>query len=215
MNRYVSNKRLTAWICTIMTVTLLTACSMNGNEEAPPAANKPIATKSPVLTPEQIAQDILNQLKNKDMEKLAAFVHPEKGVRLSPYAYVDVKKDRILKPHQLKTIQNDNTIHEWGTYDGSGEPIQLKFSEYYAKFVFDVDFTTYNQTATNKRIGEGTTKSNIEEVYPQPNHVFVEYYISGIDPKYEGMDWKSLRLVFERVNEKLLLVGIIHDQWTI
>jgi UDP-N-acetyl-2-amino-2-deoxyglucuronate dehydrogenase len=31
----------------------------------------------------------------------------------------------------------------------------------------------------------------------------------------EGMDWRSLRLVFEKKNDIWYLVGIIHDQWTI
>jgi hypothetical protein len=38
---------------------------------------------------------------------------------------------------------------------------------------------------------------------------------SGFDPEYEGMDWRSLRLVFEKKNDIWYLVGIIHDQWTI
>jgi (p)ppGpp synthase/HD superfamily hydrolase len=29
------------------------------------------------------------------------------------------------------------------------------------------------------------------------------------------MDWRSLRLVFEKKNDIWYLVGIIHDQWTI
>jgi (p)ppGpp synthase/HD superfamily hydrolase len=43
----------------------------------------------------------------------------------------------------------------------------------------------------------------------------VEYHFSGFDPKYEGMDWRSLRLVFEEKDNIWHLVGIIHDQWTI
>jgi hypothetical protein len=43
----------------------------------------------------------------------------------------------------------------------------------------------------------------------------VEYHFSGFDKKFEGMDWASLKLVFENSNNEWYLVGIVHDQWTI
>ena len=51
------------------------------------------------------------------------------------------------------------------------------------------------------------------EVYDNP--IIVEYYFPGFNPEYEGMDWKSLRLVFEQYEDNWYLVGIIHNQWTI
>lgn len=44
---------------------------------------------------------------------------------------------------------------------------------------------------------------------------YVEYHFPGFEKKYEGKDWKSLRLVFEKKNDRWYLVGIVHDQWTI
>ena len=55
--------------------------------------------------------------------------------------------------------------------------------------------------------------NNIKEAYP--NGQFVEFHITGLEPKYEGIDWRSLKLVFEDVNGTLYLVGIIHSEWTI
>jgi len=43
----------------------------------------------------------------------------------------------------------------------------------------------------------------------------VEYHFPGIDPQYGGLDWRSLRLVFQQSGGEWYLVGIIHDQWTI
>lgn len=51
------------------------------------------------------------------------------------------------------------------------------------------------------------------EVYENP--IIVEYYFSGFDPEYEGIDWRSLRLVFEQYEGSWKLVGIINNQWTI
>jgi hypothetical protein len=42
----------------------------------------------------------------------------------------------------------------------------------------------------------------------------VEYYFPGFDPQYEGMDWRSLRLIFLQDNDVWYLAGIVHDQWT-
>ena len=47
----------------------------------------------------------------------------------------------------------------------------------------------------------------------------MEAHFPGFDKKFGGMDWESLRLVFEEVatdgGSELMLVGIVHDEWTI
>jgi hypothetical protein len=44
--------------------------------------------------------------------------------------------------------------------------------------------------------------------------MIVEYYFPGFDLQLQGMDWRSLRLVFTLYDNTWYLVGIIHDQWT-
>lgn len=171
--------------------------------------------KPSLPTAEEQGQQVLKALEAKDMAKLAQLAHPDKGVRFSPYGYIDSEQDRILKPEAISKSWKDDTVYRWGTFDGSGEPIQLKFSDYYAKFIYDADFAQAPHTGVNETIGKGNTLNNIKEVYPSPQHTFVEYHFSGFDPKFEGMDWKSLRLVFEKTEKALYLVGIVHDQWTI
>ncbi len=159
------------------------------------------------------AKQVIEILKNKDLEQLAEFVHPIKGVRFSPYSFINVQNDIVLKPSDLKDKFNDQTVYKWGSYDGSGEPIEMTFSEYYDKFIYDKDFANSEEYSLNKVLGIGNTLVNIEEVYP--NAEFVEFHFPGFNPEYEGMDWESLRLVFEKYNDGWMLVGIIHDQWTI
>lgn len=65
----------------------------------------------------------------------------------------------------------------------------------------------------NNIIGKGNTTNNISEAYPQGQ--FVEFHFTGFNPEYAGIDWSSLRLVFEELDGTLYLVGIIHSQWTI
>lgn len=60
-------------------------------------------------------------------------------------------------------------------------------------------------------IGNGNSINNLKEIYPQPH--FTEYYFSGFDQKYNGLDWSSLRLVFKKYQNDYYLVAVIHDQW--
>lgn len=166
-------------------------------------------------TVEEQGKAAVQALKDKDMNKLAQMAHPDKGIRFSPYGYVDTDKDLTFKPAAVGKLPTDESIYEWGTYDGSGEPIKLKFADYYAKFIYDADFAKAPQTSVNKTTGKGNMANNMGEAYPPERYEFVEYHFSGFDKKFEGMDWKSLRLVFEKDGSRLLLVGIVHDQWTI
>lgn len=162
---------------------------------------------------EKRSLEVLGFIKDYDLEKLSSTIHPEKGVRFSPYGYVDVEKDLVFNQQEIKKMVEDGSRYLWGSYDGTGDPIELTFKDYWKKFIYDVDFVNAEETGYNKALGQGNSLNNSAEVYKTA--IIVEYYFSGFDPQYEGMDWKSLRLVFEKVNDTWYLVGIIHDQWTI
>jgi len=158
------------------------------------------------------SQEVLLALKQKDMKKLASFVHPTKGVRFTPYSYVNLKEDLVFQSSNLKSVLEDTTRHLWGYYDATGKPIKETFLKYYDKFVYDQDFSNAEKIGFQKILGSGNTANNVFEVYPQA--IVVEYFFSGFNPKLDGMDWESLRLVFEKEGDNWFLVGIIHDQWT-
>ena len=65
----------------------------------------------------------------------------------------------------------------------------------------------------NTAIGSGNIIDNVPTEYPDGE--FVEFHFTGFDSQYEGMDWRSLRLVFEEHAGAWHLVGIVHGQWTI
>jgi hypothetical protein len=146
------------------------------------------------------------------MESLAAYVHPEMGLRFSPYAFVQ-DSDMVFSVDQIPGLFADPMSYLWGAYDGSGDPIKLTFVEYYGQFVYDQDFANPERIAFNERLGgSGGTINNIEEFYP--GSVMVEFHFSGFNPEYAGMDWRSLRLVFMQHEGEWFLVGIVHDEWT-
>ncbi len=155
---------------------------------------------------------ILKTLKENNMTALSKFIHPKKGVRFSPYSFV-LNDDITFKPNELIDAMDKNLVYFWGLYDGTGDDITLSFKDYFKKFVYDADFLNAEKVSYNKIIRHGNTLINIQEMYPKGR--FVEYHFSGFDPKLEGMDWTSLRLVFEKYRNKWVLVGLVHGRWTI
>lgn len=151
-------------------------------------------------------------LRDQDWSALAQMVHPRHGVRFSPYGYVNADGDLVWGAAELPGLAAGGATHRWGAFDGSGDPIAMTFPEYYSRFIYDADFAAAPDVAANQRIGQGNTLHNLPSVYPDAD--FVEYHFPGFDPKYEGMDWRSLRLVFEREGGEWYLVGIVHDEWT-
>lgn len=156
--------------------------------------------------------DVYEAWARKDGAALAKFTHPEKGVRFSPYAHVDEKNDQVFTAEKMKTFFEDKTVYDWGVMDGSGEPIKKTPSDYYQKFIISSDFKKLGSLSFNKTQGKGSITENQFQSYP--NSIIGEYYIKQKDPKYAGMDWESLRLVFEELKGKWYLVGVIHNQWT-
>lgn len=159
------------------------------------------------------AVDVMELIKAKDMNALSQYIHPTAGVRFTPYFYVDTQSDQVFTASQVANLMQDSQILTWGNYDGSGEPINLKFSDYYDKFIYDKDFVNPQIIGNNVAVGKGNTEDNITAAYP--NGHFIEFHFSQFDPQFEGIDWESLRLVFEEYNNTWYLVGVIHGQWTI
>ncbi len=159
------------------------------------------------------AAEIIFAIKNRDVAALATMVHPQKGVRFSPYTFVDTANDLVFSAAELPAAMESSTIYVWGAFDGSGNPINMTFADYWARFVYDVDFAQPEIIGFNQMVGHGNTINNIAQTYP--GAVAVEYYFSGFDPNLAGMDWRSLRLVLEPFGGQWMLVGIVRDEWTI
>jgi hypothetical protein len=170
-----------------------------------------------LVTPQEeevlpLAESAIRALEAKDMDALGELVHPEIGLRFSPYSYV-LPEHQVLSSQQLPGMLEDAATYIWGNYDGSGEPIELSFADYFDRFVYSKDFADATQVGIDQRLGMGNTIDNSREFYPEG--VVVEYHIPGENPDYGGMDWQSLRLVFQQQDGAWYLAGIIHDEWTI
>ena len=160
----------------------------------------------------QTSLNVMQALEDKDMTTLASYVHPTLGLRFSPYYYINIATDLNFAATALPTLLTDPTIYTWGSYQGSGDPISYKFSDYYDEFVYDEDYLNPHLIGNNTTIGTGNLINNISIEYPTAS--FVEFHFTGFDPQYAGMDWTSLTLMFENVSGNWMLVGIVHSQWT-
>jgi hypothetical protein len=196
---------------------ILSSCTRS-QTPTPAAPTLPQATLTPTpqatetLTLEETASHVIAALAAENFTTLAEVVHPTMSVRFSPYAYV-LDEHLVFKAEDLPGLMESDAVNIWGMYDGSGEPIELTFNDYYDEFVYSADFANPEQMAVDERIGDGNSINNIHEYYP--GSVFVEYHFSGFDEQYGGMDWESLRLVFIQEEGSWFLVGIVHDEWTI
>ena len=197
-------KKLSTLLAISILAISLSGCGNDQSAEEPSVADEKLRTVS--------AQSIVS-LQNENFAYLSQLVHPEKGVRFSPYAFVDMEKDVVLTAEELKFIRADSRSFTWGTYDGIGGPIDLPFIEYYNEFIYDRDFFNAEEQTQNQSVGNGNSLNNLETAYKDTQ--YVEYHFPGFNPEYGGMDWVSLRLVFEEYKGELFLVGIVHDQWTI
>lgn len=171
-------------------------------------------TASPQADLGEAARAVAEALEARDLARLAEHVHPEEGVRFSPYAYVEPAEHVTLtRKNLLRAAEGATLERTWGHHDGTGDPIELTFREYLDRFVYDAPYLAEGRVAVDQRQGHGNTLDNSAEVYPRAR--IVEYHLPGRDPRYGGMDWRSLRLVLEQREDRWYLVGVVHDEWTI
>ena len=170
------------------------------------------------LSSEEAQQEIASQtarviqaFRGKDMDALATYVHPVKGVRFSPSATVGTKSNVVLQAQEIRQWLKASTKRLWGASDGSGAPMRLTPAEYYAKFIYSRDFAKAPVIGFNTFKAQSTDRDNTWEVYP--NALVVEYYFPPSGP--DGNDWAGLRLVYEKHAGRWFLSGVIHNKWTI
>lgn len=149
-------------------------------------------------------------LKEKNYAALAARVHPQKGVTFTPYSCVDFETDLTFTSGQLKNLAQDGTVYAWGFVDGRGSLIEMTIEQYIDRYVFNADYAMAPQVGIDQIIMSGNALENISEAYPGCR--FVDFCCPGGG---DGMDWNSLKLVFEPGESGWLLVGIVHGEWTV
>lgn len=199
----------------------LLGCSQNNNDKKDVTIKKDSVISTPAkdtivnkeATLMEVSNSILLCLQKKDFTCLAGYVHPGSGVRFSPYAHIDTVNDKLFSKDKLLGLSKNKKKINWGSYDAREDKIIMDPDAYLEKFVYDVDFINAKKKTINISNAKGNMINNLEAVYPSAS--FTEFYFPEFDPKFDGMDWRALRLVFKKERGRFYLIGIIHDQWTI
>ena len=219
-------------VAAILALALVSCGSLAGASPTPSAiattaapASTPPASASPVAGGRSFAAAeaqrlvgarvaaTLDALKRRDDAALAAVAHPNKGVRFSPYPYVNVANNVVLSRADLAKAYVDTKTRTWGVTDGRGDPITMTFADYNTRYVYSRNFLNASKTSYNKPIGSGNSIENTAQAYPDA--ILFEAYDPGPDPAMESLQWQSLRLLFESDGGVWYLVGVVHAEWTI
>lgn len=158
------------------------------------------------------ADRAVQAMRDGDFATLSAMIHPALGLTFTPYSTVNAETDRTVAPEAMAAFLSDAETYTWGIYDGSGEPIVMTNADYWTRFVWDADYAAAPNVTENEIRMTGTAYDNALESYPRA--ALVDYHYDGIDPQYEGIDWRSLTLVLLPENGVWYLVGVIHGEMT-
>lgn len=154
----------------------------------------------------------VHALKAKDFATVASLAHPAKGVRFSPYAFVDTARHVVLDPATIRLGFANTKTYLWGHTSGKGDPMEWTFEQFYTRQLYNKDYAASKDVGYERHPQRGNSIDNSATAYPQGRSV--DYYIPSTDPN-TTLDWGALRLVFEEQGGTWYLVGVIHDEWTI
>ncbi len=176
----------------------------------PPAASGDKTVSESLLR--ATGDSILDALKQRNGAQLSRWIHPQWKLHFSPYGYLDTQEGQTLSGTAIQNLFRGNQILYWGSFDGSGDSINLAVRDYLKEFVPDRDFKNAPAVSVDRVTGRGNTLLNTLGI-DLPARV-VEYYFPGHESQ-GFMDWKTLRLVFQVQAGRLWPVCIAHDEWTI
>lgn len=159
-----------------------------------------------------VALDVAGYIKNSDFESLSSIVHPTLGVVFIPYSTVDFSSNKCFSASEVAQFGTNTTKYVWGTMDGTGSPIEMTPEAYFARFVFNVDYTQASIIGIDHIVHSGNALENVTEEFP--NSKFIDLFYPGTTEN-DNLDWSTLRLVFEEYEGKYMLTAVIHSEWTV
>ncbi len=206
-----------ALLITLMISLIMTWCGTKVDEKICTDINDPKTCK--IASTEVIdikglhttAVDVLTALKNNDEKKLITLMSKD-GIRFSPYNYVS-DLDIVMTQTNIKDITDSKKTQERWYKDWTGEPISMNFQDYRKRYIYDAKFMTDGVSYLNTKVQRWTVLNNIYDIYS--GDTILEYYIPGTSKLYEGMDWKSLTIIFSKENKLRKIKGIVHWERTI
>ena len=159
----------------------------------------------------RLALRVAYLLRNHDLVTIAEIAHPKKGVRFAPQSFLS-EADLIFSAEEVANLWDDPVIYQWGYSMGEGAPLLMTFQDYYEQFVYSADYLFADRIGYGITVSHATTVENSLEIYPDAT--MIEYHFDGFNPQYEGLDWRTLRLLFEEDGDNYYLVAVIFSAWS-
>jgi len=157
------------------------------------------------------ARDVLSAFAARDYQKLEGLTSAD-GLGLSTGPHFG-QAENLIPKIDIAGIPKDTKIYLWGYTDGKGDPINLTRAGFLTKYIYSADYLKAPDVAVNKTLGGGNSLNTIDK--DVNGRTYVAFHFSGFDPKYGGMDWTTIYLIFDSVNGEYKLRGIAKDNWTI
>ncbi len=183
----------------------------------------PIADKVPIDNGEQVkkpvveeeilvtAKLVLSALRTRDYQRLEELTSPN-GLTLNLNPNLDLRTIHAKKD-DVSELKTATATYLFGYTDGKGDPINMTTAQFIDRWIYTHDYEKAPQVGVNKILGQGNSlNSIIEDVSPRE---FVAFHYPEIDPKYEGMDWTTIYLIFDKAGSQYKLRAIAKDNWTI
>ena len=140
-------------IAVVLALIVLPVLSCREVPDLEPGAGSGAGAGSDVL---QAARQVVEAFEAKDGRRLAQLVHPAKGVRFSPGAYVEVKSDVVFSRDQVIPFWRDRQTYTWGIADGTGDPIIMTPGQYCARYIMNRDFLRPFKAVSRTRLKSRT-----------------------------------------------------------
>jgi len=174
----------------------------------------------PKLSPEEsqaiiemVDSEIIILLNQKDYTQLADYIHPEKGVRFTPYSESKAT-DQLVTKEDFLDNEKTNSILNWGYYanpdDPEGFPIELTLNEYLETFVYQGDYIDSDAIGYNERVNHHFFFLPEFEHIEYKDSIVVEHFIDD-----DSYDFLSIKIVYQQYEESWYIVAFINNEWTI
>jgi hypothetical protein len=141
------------------------------------------------------ARAIARAIDARDFDVLVRYVD-ERGVAFAPYRCAD---GLTIARDDVPSLLMETRVRRWGAYDGSGQPIRLRFSRYFERFVGDRRFAAVTPTVV---------RDDTRCAPKAKNARVVRFHVGG-------ERWRDLYLTLVPGAGGFRLVRIEHDEWTI
>lgn len=182
------------------------------------AENKP-AQQDAALNPKEnfpllnTACAALRTIQSRDFKKLASYVDGTQGLTFTSFSTVDREVDLNFTADQVAGFAQETEKYNWGVNPETREALNMTPEQYFAAYMYGVDYTQASQIGVDKINIVGNALENVTEAYPGCR--FVEFTFPGLGSGAQRQEWSSLKLVFTLSQNQWKLVGLIHSQWTV